>query len=98
MKKLTLLPIIVVIGIIAMLVIPISPVLLSFLIILNLATSLSVLLVAMSTKEPLQFSIFPSLLLITTLFRLALNISSTRLILTQGYAGQVIETFGGAIC
>ncbi len=97
MKKLTLLPIIVVIGIIAMLVIPISPVLLSFLLILNLATSLSIVLVAMTTKEPLQFSIFPSLLLITTLFRLALNISSTRLILTQGYAGQVIETFGSFV-
>ncbi|MHB1627310.1 MAG: flagellar biosynthesis protein FlhA [Bacilli bacterium] len=97
MRSLSLLPIIGVISIVTMLVIPMSPVLLSLLLIINLATSLTVLLVAMTTKEPLQFSAFPSLLLIMTLFRLALNISSTRLILTQGYAGQVIETFGSFV-
>ena len=97
MRSLSLIPVIGVISIVTMLVIPMSPVLLSLLLIINLATSLTVLLVAMTTREPLQFSAFPSLLLIMTLFRLALNISSTRLILTQGYAGQVIETFGSFV-
>ncbi|MCY0875294.1 MAG: flagellar biosynthesis protein FlhA [Firmicutes bacterium] len=97
MKRLAVLPLIAVIGIIGMLVIPISPVLLDFLLVLNMSIAITVLLVAMTTKEPLNFSVFPSLLLITTLFRLALNVSSTRLILTQGYAGQVIETFGNFV-
>jgi flagellar biosynthesis protein FlhA len=90
----SLIPLIGVIGLVAMLIIPISTTLLDFLLIINLSISLTVLLVAMGTTEPLNFSVFPSLLLITTLFRLALNISSTRLILTQAYAGRVIETFG----
>lgn len=96
-KRMALVPLIGVIGIVGMLVIPISPVLLDFLLILNMSIAITVLLVAMTTKEPLHFSVFPSLLLITTLFRLALNVSSTRLILTQGYAGQVIETFGNFV-
>ncbi len=97
MKRLSLFPVVAVIFIVAMLVIPIPPTLLDFLLIINLATSLTVILVSMSTKEPLNFSVFPALLLITTLFRLALNVSSTRLILTNGYAGQVIETFGSFV-
>ncbi len=97
MKRLSLFPVVAVIFIVAMLVIPVPPTLLDFLLIINLATSLTVILVSMSTKEPLDFSVFPALLLITTLFRLALNVSSTRLILTNGYAGQVIETFGSFV-
>ncbi|MCY0901927.1 MAG: flagellar biosynthesis protein FlhA [Firmicutes bacterium] len=96
-KRLSILPLIGVIGVIGMLVIPVSPALLDVMLILNLSIAITVLLVAMTTKEPLEFSIFPSLLLITTLFRLALNVSSTRLILTQAYAGQVIETFGNFV-
>ncbi len=92
-----MLPLAIVILVIAMLVIPMPPTLLSFLIIVNLSISLTVLLVSMRTKEPLEFSVFPSLLLITTLFRLALNVSSTRLILTQAYAGSVIQTFGSFV-
>ncbi|MFC4768802.1 flagellar biosynthesis protein FlhA [Effusibacillus consociatus] len=83
-----------ILGIVVMLVIPLPTWLLDFLLIVNLSVSLTILLVAMNTKEPLQFSIFPALLLITTLFRLGLNVSSTRLILSQGQAGKVIHTFG----
>ena len=84
-----------VIVIIMMIVIPLTPQLLDFMFILNLALSLTILLTTMYVKEALEFSIFPSLLLITTLFRLALNVSATRLILLEnGAAGQVIKTFG----
>ncbi|MFV9509842.1 flagellar biosynthesis protein FlhA [Tepidibacillus sp. LV47] len=77
-----------------MMVVPLPTWLLSLLLIMNISLSLTILLVSMFTKEPLQFSIFPSLLLITTLFRLALNVSTTRSILTHGDAGKVIEAFG----
>lgn len=84
-----------VIVIIMMIVIPLTPQILDFMFILNLALSLTILLSTMYVKEALEFSIFPSLLLITTLFRLALNVSATRLILLEdGNAGQVITTFG----
>jgi flagellar biosynthesis protein FlhA len=79
---------------VVMMVIPLPPVLLDLLLAFNLTLALVVLLVTMFTSEPLQFSIFPSLLLVTTLFRLALNVSSTRLILLHGYAGEIIRTFG----
>lgn len=83
-----------VIGIVVMMVIPMPTFLLDFLLIINLSIALTILLVAMNTKEPLDFAIFPSLLLLTTLFRLALNVSSTRAILSSGEAGDVIHTFG----
>jgi flagellar biosynthesis protein FlhA len=83
-----------VIGIVIMMVIPLPTGLLDFLIVVNLSVAMTILLVSMNTKEPLQFAIFPSLLLLTTLFRLALNVSSTRAILSQGEAGNVIHTFG----
>jgi flagellar biosynthesis protein FlhA len=86
-----------VIGIIVMMVIPMNKALLDVLLIINIFVSMSILLVSMSTKEPLDFSIFPSILLITTLYRLALNISSTRLILSDGDAGEVIATFGNFV-
>jgi len=97
LNRRSLFPIVAVIFIVTMLVIPIPPTLLDFLLIINMATSLTIIIVSMSTNEPLNFSVFPALLLITTLFRLALNVSSTRLILTNGYAGQVIETFGSFV-
>ncbi|HEY8341946.1 MAG TPA: FHIPEP family type III secretion protein, partial [Calditerricola sp.] len=77
-----------------MMVIPLPPGVLDFLIILNISLSLLILLVAMNTREPLEFAIFPSLLLLTTLFRLGLNVSTTRAILTDANAGQVVHTFG----
>jgi flagellar biosynthesis protein FlhA len=83
-----------VILMVIMLVVPLPTGLLSLLLSLNLAIALLTLLVTMSTTEPLDFAVFPSLLLLTTLFRLALNVSTARLILLNGYAGQVIEAFG----
>ncbi len=83
-----------VVMVVAMLVIPIWPTLLDFLLVTNLTLSVAVLLVAMYNTEPLQLSVFPTLLLIATLFRLSLNVSSTRLVLTEGFAGDVIQAFG----
>ena len=87
-----------VIGIVLLLLIPLNPFILDTLFIINISVSLIILLITMNIKESLEFSIFPSLLLITTLFRLGLNISSTRLILTEeGSAGQVIAAFGNFV-
>jgi flagellar biosynthesis protein FlhA len=83
-----------VVLIVAMLIIPLPSWMLSLLIIINISLALLVLLTSMNMKEPLQFSIFPSLLLILTLFRLGLNVSTTRSILSRGEAGGVVETFG----
>lgn len=83
-----------VILIIAMLIIPLPGWLISVLIILNITLALIVILVSMNMREALQFSIFPSLLLLLTLFRLGLNVSTTRSILSKGEAGGVVETFG----
>ncbi|KNF08832.1 flagellar biosynthesis protein FlhA [Gottschalkia purinilytica] len=86
-----------VIGIIVMIIIPIPLGALDIFLSLNIALGLLILLISMYTKDALQFSIFPSLLLLTTLFRLALNISTTRYILKDGNAGSVIETFGNFV-
>ncbi|PMC38452.1 flagellar biosynthesis protein FlhA [Bacillus sp. UMB0899] len=83
-----------VILIVAMLIIPFPGWLLSFLIIINISLALLVILTSMNMNEPLQFSIFPSLILLLTLFRLGLNVSTTRAILAEGDAGKVVETFG----
>lgn len=84
-----------VIVIVLLLLIPLPAWLLDMMFILNISLSLIILLISMQIKESLEFSIFPSLLLITTLFRIGLNISSTRLILTKaGAAGEVIKAFG----
>lgn len=83
-----------VILIIAMLVIPMPTFMLDFLIITNISLALLIILIAMNTTQPLQFSIFPSLLLLVTLFRLGLNVSTTRSILSTGDAGNVVHTFG----
>ncbi|WP_182199172.1 flagellar biosynthesis protein FlhA [Paraliobacillus salinarum] len=83
-----------VILIIVMLVIPLPGWLLSVLILCNISLALIVILVSMNTSEPLQFSIFPSLLLLLTLFRLGLNVSTTRSILSEADAGGVVATFG----
>lgn len=83
-----------VIGIVLMIIIPLPPKLLDVIIALNITLAVVILLLTMFTTEVLQFSVFPTLLLITTLLRLGLNISSTRLILTEAYAGDIIEAFG----
>ncbi|MFC8687968.1 flagellar biosynthesis protein FlhA [Brevibacillus porteri] len=86
-----------VISIVVMMVIPLPSALLDLLLILNISLALTILLVSMYTKETLEFSIFPTVLLITTLFRLALNVSTTRNILSHGEGGKVIETFGSFV-
>lgn len=83
-----------VIMVVVMMVFPMPTELLDILIILNISLSLTILLVSMNIKDSLHFSIFPSLLLITTLFRLALNVSTTRSILSKHDGGEVIHTFG----
>ncbi|NMA94758.1 MAG: flagellar biosynthesis protein FlhA [Clostridiales bacterium] len=86
-----------IIFIIMLIILPLNTVLLDMLLTVNLALSLIILLTTLYINEPLEFSVFPSLLLIATLFRLALNISSTKLILGEGYAGTLIETFGNFV-
>ena len=84
-----------VITIVLLLIIPLSPFLLDVMIIINISISLIILLISMNIRSPLEFSIFPSLLLVTTLFRLGINVSSTRnILMNQGQAGQVIQAFG----
>lgn len=90
-----------VIFIVLALIIPLNQiwdgVLLDFLLLVNIGLSLVILLITMYIKDALSFSIFPTILLVTTVFRLSLNISTTRGILSSGYAGAVIETFGNFV-
>ena len=86
-----------IIIIVVMMIIPLPTLLLDLLICLNITIALLVIMSVIYNKEALDLSIFPSLLLITTLFRLALNISSTRLILLDGFAGEVITAFGNFV-
>ncbi|GAA1647947.1 flagellar biosynthesis protein FlhA [Georgenia ruanii] len=83
-----------VVGIVLLLVVPLPAPLLDVLIAVNITVSVLVLLTTMYIKKPLDFSIFPSLVLVATLFRLGLNVASTRLVLRDAYAGQVIDAFG----
>jgi flagellar biosynthesis protein FlhA len=83
-----------VVAIILMMVVPVPTALLDFLIAINITGALLIVLVSMYVQRPLDFSSFPSLLLVATLFRLALNISATRRVLGNGYAGKVINAFG----
>jgi flagellar biosynthesis protein FlhA len=83
-----------VVGIILLLIVPIPTPLLDVLIVVNISFALLILLTAMFVKKPLDFSVFPSLLLVATLFRLGLNVASTRLVLSEAHAGQVIQAFG----
>lgn len=84
-----------VISIVALIIVPLPTFILDLMFLLNITVSLIILLITMYIKGPLEFSIFPSVLLITTLLRISLNISSTRLILGNGgQAGAVIKTFG----
>ena len=95
MKRFNILVTIGVIGIIFLIIVPLPTFLLDFLFILNITLSFLILIMTLYIREALEFSVFPSILLITTLFRLGLNISSTRKILfDNGYAGQVVKTFG----
>ncbi|ABI68187.1 flagellar biosynthesis protein FlhA [Syntrophomonas wolfei] len=88
---------ILVVSIVMMMIIPMKPVLLDILLSFNISFALIILMVSMFNTEPLEFSVFPSLLLVMTLFRLSLNVSSTRLVLLYAYAGEVIQSFGNFV-
>jgi flagellar biosynthesis protein FlhA len=88
-----------IVMILAMMVLPLPPLLLDILFTFNIAVAIMVLLVSMNTTHPLEFAVFPTVLLLTTLLRLSLNVASTRVVLLQGHtgadaAGKVIESFG----
>jgi len=83
-----------VVMVLVVLILPLPPPLLDILLTINISFAMVVLLVTLNASESLEFSTFPSLLLFVTLFRLALNVASTRLILLNGFAGQVITAFG----
>ncbi|MDP9737028.1 flagellar biosynthesis protein FlhA [Curtobacterium sp. 260] len=83
-----------IVGIVLLLILPVPSFLLDVLIILNILLALVILLTTLFVKKPLDFSVFPSLLLVATLFRLGLNVASTRLVLGEGFAGDVIQAFG----
>ena len=86
-----------VIGVLMIMVVPLPTALLDILLVINITLALTVLLVSMYLNEPLEFSVFPGMLLVLTLFRLSINVASTRLILGDGYAGNVISAFGGFV-
>ncbi|RPI41529.1 MAG: flagellar biosynthesis protein FlhA [Betaproteobacteria bacterium] len=88
-----------IVMVLAMMVLPLPPFLLDVLFTFNIAIAILVLLVSVNTRQPLEFAVFPSILLVTTLLRLSLNIASTRVVLLEGHtgpdaAGKVIEAFG----
>lgn len=84
-------------GIVMLLVLPISSVLMDLLLAISIGLSLLILLIVIYLKNPSEFTVFPTLLLTVTLFRLGLNVASTRLILLEGYAGNVIDSFGNFV-
>lgn len=86
-----------VVGIITLIIIPLPAFLLDILIIVNLTLAINILLITFFTRSVLEFATFPTLLLITTMFRLGLNLSSTRLILTSGNGGHVIDAFANVV-
>lgn len=86
-----------IVFVVTMMVIPLSPLILDIFLTLNIALSVTILLVTLYTQEPLQYSTFPTVLLFATLFRLGLNVSTTRLILLHGEAGQVVHAFGNFV-
>ncbi len=86
-----------VVLIVVMMILPMPPLFLDLLLAVNISLALLVLLLTMNVRSALELSIFPSLLLLATLFRLALNVSSTRLIMLHGYAGNIIQAFGNFV-
>ena len=88
-----------IVGIVVLLILPIPPFLLDLLLVISISSSVLILMTSLLIKKPLEFTAFPTVLLVTTLFRLGLNLASTRLILSHGHegtdgAGQVIQAFG----
>ena len=86
-----------VVAIIGLIIVPLPAFLLDLLIVVNLTIAINILLITLFTKNVLEFSTFPTVLLITTIFRLSLNLSSTRLILSRGNGGHVIDAFANVV-
>ena len=86
-----------IVSIVAIMVVPLPTMVLDFLLVINLAGAVMILLATMFVQQALEFSVFPSVLLVATLFRLALNVATVRLVLLQGDAGRVIEAFGHVV-
>ena len=86
-----------VVAIVALMIVPLPPFLLDLLIVLNITFSLTILLLTLNVRQPVEFSAFPPLLLIATLFRLGLNVSASRLVLLEAHAGEVINAFGNVV-
>ncbi|MEX2658077.1 MAG: flagellar biosynthesis protein FlhA [Acidimicrobiales bacterium] len=86
-----------IVSVVVMMVVPLPAFLLDLLFVCNIALAVLVLLISLQVKRPLDFAVFPSLLLVATMFRLALNVSSTRLVLLDGFAGKVVEAFGNFV-
>ena len=86
-----------IVAIVLVMVVPLPPALIDLLLSANQAISVLIIVTAMVIREALQFSVFPALLLVTTLVRLALNVSTTRSILSKGFGGEVVEAFGGFV-
>lgn len=97
LKQSDILMALVLVAIVVVMIIPIPPFLLDIGLACSIAISLAILLTALYVEEPLQFSVFPGLLLVVTLFRLALNVASVRLILGEGEAGSIIAAFGNFV-
>jgi len=88
---------IVIVVVLLMMILPLPTFLMDVMITLNISASILIMLMALQLRNPVEFSTFPSLLLVTTLFRLAISISTTRLILLEGDAGRIVETFGEVV-
>ena len=91
-----------VVSVLGLMILPVPSSVLDLLLAVNITAALAIMLTSMHIERPLDFSVFPSLLLVTTLLRLGLNVSSTRLIMLEGHngtgaAGKVIETFGNFV-
>lgn len=84
-------------GIVALMILPLPALAIDSLVAINITVGIVLMMVAIYIASPLEFSVFPSLLLITTLFRLSLSIATTRMILLEGHAGHIIDTFGGMV-
>lgn len=87
----------VIVVVLLMMILPLPTFLMDIMITLNISAAILILLMTLQLRTPTQFSTFPSLLLVTTLFRLAISISTTRLILIEGDAGKIVETFGNVV-
>ncbi len=86
-----------IVVILGVMILPLPTFLMDVMLVMNISGALMILFVSLYAKKPLDFSVFPGLLLIVTLFRLSLNVATTRLILGEGYAGEIIESFGSFV-